>query len=217
MKKIIAFWKWFRENELAFLNALFLGVDADVVYGQFDKKLRAVSTTIGFEIAKALKPGEKSRLVFTACGRKRFFPKIRALVQAAPSLEHFSLVALLPQYRDIDQIRRGTDPPIYYQDYHIRVSELRMALAEYNIDRKYLRLIVYVPDYDFLKDYDDLAFNIKWIVMELVGELAYSKHIKRVQFEQLPSDLTGLCPLVELPEIIDYMYVVNSRGKTRVV
>jgi hypothetical protein len=92
-----------------------------------------------------------------------------------------------------------------------------MALAEYNIDRKYLRLIVYVPDYDFLKDYDDLELNINWIVMEIVGELAYSKHLKRVQLEELPSDLTGLCPLVELPEIIDYMYVVNSRGKTRVV
>jgi len=217
MKKIIAFWKWFRENELAFLDALFLGIEADAVYGQFDKKLKAVSTVIGFEIEKALAPGEKSRLVFTACGRKRFFPKIRALVQAAPSLKHFSVVALLPRCHDIDPIKRGTDPPIYYQDYHIRVSELRMALADYCTSRKHLQIVVYIPDYDYLQDYDDLENNVYWIVMQIVGEMAYSKHIKGVQFAELPSDLTGLCPLVELPELIDYLYVVNSRGKTRMV
>lgn len=217
MKKITSFWNWFQKNELAFLNAVFLGLDADVVFPLFDKKLRAVSTIIGFEIAKSQDPGKKSRLVFTACGRRRFFAKITALVREAPPLEYFSVTALVPPYAGIEKIREGTDPPIYYRDYHIRVSQLKMALLDYSVARKELKIIVYIPDYDYLKDYDDLEENIYWIVMEVIGELAYGKHIKSVQMEQLPPDPEGLCALVELAEIIAFLYVVNSRGKTRVV
>jgi hypothetical protein len=49
--------------------------------------------------------------------------------------------------------------------------------------------------------------------MEITGEIAFRRHIKNIEIDQLPL----LLPLIELPDYIDYLYKINSREKTRIL
>lgn len=76
---------------------------------------------------------------------------------------------------------------------------------------------MYLRDYNELKQYDNLKSNLDWIVMQIVGEIAFRKHIKEIRLHQMPLEPKGLLSLIELPDFIEYLYKINSRKKTREV
>lgn len=92
-----------------------------------------------------------------------------------------------------------------------------MALLDYNIETKQLKINIYLPYYNELKQFDDLNPNINWIIMQIIGEIAFRKHIKHIELNQLPFEVSGLLSLIELPYFIDYLYKINLRKKTRQV
>ena len=47
--------------------------------------------------------------------------------------------------------------------------------------------------------------------------LYHKKHIKKIEFFDLPEATIGLLSIIELPDYIDYLYKINSRQKTRVI
>ena len=53
--------------------------------------------------------------------------------------------------------------------------------------------------------------------MEVIGEIAFRKHIKNIDFLELPEATYGLLSLIELPEYIDYLYKINSRKMNIVI
>jgi hypothetical protein len=56
--------------------------------------------------------------------------------------------------------------------------------------------------------------ELKFIVMDVIGEIAYRKHIKKIEFTQKPTTPNGLLNLIELPDYIDYLYKINARNNT---
>ena len=215
MKKITTFWNYFQKNEREIINAFFLGINTDEIFSQFIKKLNSISKRIGFEITKPSNNQDKCRIIFTAYGYRKLFPKIIALEEQAPHLEHFIAQAFIKPFDDIKKYRNGTDDSIFYANYQIKISELQMALDDYNITTKQLKINIYLPDYNEIKHYDNLKFEIDWILMHIVGEIAFRKHIKQIELNQPPLDDSGLLSLIDLPDFIDYLYKINSRRKTR--
>jgi hypothetical protein len=53
--------------------------------------------------------------------------------------------------------------------------------------------------------------------MQVIGEIAFRKHIKEIQLNQMPVEPIGLLPLIDLPDFIAYLYKINSRRKTRML
>lgn len=47
--------------------------------------------------------------------------------------------------------------------------------------------------------------------------LFHKKHIKKIEFFELPEATNGLLSIIELPDYIDYLYKINARQKTRVI
>jgi hypothetical protein len=92
-----------------------------------------------------------------------------------------------------------------------------MALIDYNIEKKELKINIYIPYYCKLKEYKNLKSEFIWIVMFIIGEIAYRKHIKEIRLHQMPLEPKGLLSLIELPDFIEYLYKINSRKKTREV
>ena len=92
-----------------------------------------------------------------------------------------------------------------------------MALVDYNITTKQLIINLYVPTYDRIKEFDKIESNLKYLVMEVIGEIAFRKHIKNIDFLELPEATYGLLSLIELPEYIDYLYKINSRKMNIVI
>ncbi len=215
MKKITSFWNYFQKNEQEIINAFFLGINTDEICSQFIKKLNSISKRIGFEITKPSNNQDKCRIIFTAYGYRKLFPKIIALEEQAPHFEYFTAQAFIKPFDDVEKYRNGTDDPIFYANYQIKISELQMVLADYNTATKQLKINIYLPDYNEIKHYDDLKFEIDWILMHIVGEIDFRKHIKQTELNQLPLDDCGLLSLIDLPDFIDYLYKINSRRKTR--
>jgi len=215
MKKITSFWNYFKKNEQAILNAILLGINTEEVLSQITQKLDYVSKRIGFVIKAPITINDKFIIIFTGNGYRKLFPKIIALENQAPPLKYFTAQAFIKPLQDSTQYKKGTDAPIICENYEIKISEIQMALEDYNIATKQIKINIYLPDYNDLKHFDDLESNIKWIVMRIVGEIAFRKHIKQIQLNQLPHSTNGLLSLVELPDFIDYLYKINSRKKTR--
>ena len=119
--------------------------------------------------------------------------------------------------QDTTKYKNGSDEPVICKNYEIKISELQIALLNYNIATKQIKINLYLPDYNELKQHEDLKSNIDWIVMQIVGEIAFRKHIKQIQLNQLPLESIGLLGLMELPDFIEYLYKINSRKKTRKV
>jgi hypothetical protein len=88
---------------------------------------------------------------------------------------------------------------------------------DYNSDTKQLKIKLYLPNYHDIKHSEDLEANIDFIIMLIIGEIAFRKHIKQIVLAQLPQPSSGLLSLIELPDYIDYLYKINSRKKTRQV
>ena len=140
-----------------------------------------------------------------------------ALETQAPPLEHFTAQAFIKPLENTEEYKHGCDKPVIFENYEIKISEIQIALSDYNIATKQLKINLYLPDYNEIKQYEDLKLNIDWILMQIIGEIAFRKHIKQIQLNQLPLEPKGLLPLIELPDYIDYLYKINSRKKTRQV
>jgi hypothetical protein len=217
MKQVTTFWNYFKKNEQEIFNALILGINKEVVLTQTIKKLDYVSKRIGFVIAPPTEDNDKYTIIFTGSGFRKLFPKMITLENQAPELEHFTAQAFIKPIEDTSSYRDGTDEPCVCKNFVIKISELKMALLDYNIATKQIKIDVYLPDYNELKHFENLKAVIDWIVMLVIGEIAFRKHIKQVQLNQIPLEPKGLLNLIELADFIDYLNQINSRKKTRLI
>ena len=170
---------------------------------------------IGFEITKPHYNQDKCRILFTAYGRRKLFSKIIAFENQAPLLEHFTVQAFLKPFENVEEYKNGTDDPTFYANYNIKISNLQMTLADYDIATKQIKMNVYLPEYNEIKHFDDIEHNIYWIIMQIIGEIAFGKHIKKIILHQMPLEPIGLLCLIELPDYIAYLHQINSINKTR--
>ena len=226
MKQISKFWSWFQDNEEAIKNALLFGFKTkelvivrrnDEAIFHFKRNLNYISKRIGFLIISPSKNQDKYTIIFTAEGYRKLFPKLIALEDQAPQLQYFIAQAFIKPIQDKTPYLTGNDEPYIFKKYKIKISQLQIALADYNITAKQLKINLYIPAYDRIKDCDEIENNLKYLVMEVIGEIAFRKHIKRIEFLEVPEATNGLLSLIELPDFIDYLYKINSRQKTREV
>ena len=135
----------------------------------------------------------------------------------APPLELFTVQGLIQPFKNVEQFKNGSDAPMDYGSYSFKISALKMELTEYKVATKQIRIKVYVPQYDHIQHNADLVHHIHWIVMQVLGEVNYRKHIREIQLHQMPLKPEGLLDITELPDFIVYLYPINSRRKTRPV
>ena len=117
----------------------------------------------------------------------------------------------------VSDIKEGTDLACKYKNYEFKISEIQITLVDYNITTKQLQIKLYIPNYNEIKHFKMLERDVKYLVMEVIGEIAFRKHIKNIEFLELPEAANGLLSVIELPDYIDYLYKINSRQKTRLV
>jgi hypothetical protein len=214
-KKITTFWNYFQKNEQEITNAILLGINTEEVLSQISKKLDYVSRRIGYVIKSPKTINDKFIIILTGHGYRKLFAKIIALESQAPALKNFTAQAFIKPLEDTSEYKNGTDEPCNCGNYEIKISELQISLLDYNIATKQIKIDLYLPHYNELKHFEDLKYNIDWMVMQIIGEIAFRKHIKHIQLSQIPLEDNGLLCLIDLPDFIDYLYKINSRKKTR--
>jgi hypothetical protein len=217
IKQINTFWNYFRKNEQIIFNALLLGINTDQTFSQLAKKLEYVSKTIDIVIKAPINSDDKFTIVFTGFGYRKLCSKIIALESQAPALEHFNIQAFIKPLEDTTSYKEGTDESWGFKNFEIKISEVQIALLDYNIATKKIKIDLYLPDFNSLKHFDSLQPNIDWIVMHILGEIAFRKHISEIHLHQMPLEPVGLLPLIDLPDFIAYLYKINSSRKTRMI
>ncbi len=211
MKQIAKFWNWFQDNEEAIKNAFLLGINTEEVFYHFNRNYSYISKRIGFLIISPSIDQDKCTIIFTADGYRKLFPKIIALEDQAPQLEYFIPQAFIKPIHDKTPYLDGNDKPYTFKNYKIKISQVYMALVDYNTTTKQLKINVFLPAYNSIKDNDEIDTDLQYLVMDVIGEIAFRKHIKSIEFLELPESTNGLLSLIELQDYIDYLYTINSK------
>lgn len=212
MKQITNFWNWFQDNEEVIKNAFLLGIKTKEVFENLNRNYKYISKRIGFLIIGPGEEQEKSIIIFTAAGYRKLFPKIIELEETAPKLQHFIPQAFIKPIQNFEKYRQGKDTPYTFENFKIQISQLQFALLDYNITTKQLKIKLYIPNYNQIIYFEELTMELELIVMVIIGEIAYRKHIKKIEFAQKPTTPNGLLNLIELPDYIDYLYKINTRN-----
>lgn len=215
MKQIDKFWKWFQDNEQALKNAFLLGINEEEVYHHLVRNLDYVSKRIGYVVKTPKDHEKKCLIIFTSEGYRKLFPKLVALEEQAPALKYFKPQAFIKPLENIQEIKEATERNIRSNNRENKIIQLQFSLLDFNIATKQLKITIYVPNNIEMGSKDEQYGNMKYVLMEIIGEINYRKHIKYFEIIATAKNPVGLLDLLDLKEYIDYLYKINSRKKTR--
>lgn len=214
LKNINSFWKWFLNNEIEIVKALINQTDYNQVFEGLNRKLEAISKKIDFVIKANDNDGEKLKIIFTAHGNKKLFPKIKALKELAPFFLDWDVETFIKPEKDIEKFKNGLDEAFVFQDFELKTSQLYFRILDYNIEKKKLNILIFIKDYCFHFDNHFLQEAVFIILEEFVGEIALKKHINFVQLAQLPNCPDNLICLFELQGYIERLNRINKLRNT---
>ena len=209
IKTIQNFWTWFQDNEKTIYYAVKLGINTDEVIKYFDQNLDYVSKRIECFFLDNASKSQKHQIIFSAYGYKKLFPKLIALGDAAPRLEHFSVQTfikpLTPEnYNQIPEV------------FHKIIQQSLIKLDDYNISSKKVKITLYLPEnFEFENEYQ-LFVSSELAIMFTLGEVNYKKHIADFEVKQISKNTNGLLQLSELPEFIEYLSKINYSRKLKI-
>lgn len=206
MKQITSFWNWFQDNEVAIKNAIASGINAREVFNHLNRNYHYISKGISYIIITTSNHHDKYTIIFTAAGCKKLFPIIIALEDQAPNLSYFTPQAFIKPIINKTTYPQGKDKTFDFNPYKIKISQLYMALVDYNITTKQIKINLFIQNYHKIKYYDGFEANMKYLVMVIIGEIAYEEHIKHIELFELPTSTKGLISLIELPSCINYLF-----------
>ena len=202
IKTIQNFWNWFQDNEQAIYNACKLEIKKEEVFFYIQRNLNYISKRIEIIIYEVPNQVNKLHIMISALGYKKLFPKVIALGDTAPKLEHFTIHTFI---KPITSDNKHILPSII----SIAMQQVFIKLEDYNTATKKVVLIIYVPE-------SLEKFNLSYLLYFTLGEVNFKKHIKEVHFKPLPRNTNGLLSLSELPEFIEYLAKINYSRKLKI-
>jgi len=202
IKNIQNFWNWFQDNEQAIYHACKLEINKEEVFFHIQRNLNYISKRIEIIIYEVPNQVNKLHIMISALGNKKLFPKVIALGDTAPKLEHFTIHTFI---KPITRDNKNILPSII----SIAMHQIFIKLEDYNTATKKVVLIIYAPE-------SMEKFNLSFLLYFTLGEVNYKKHIKEVYYRPLPKSTNGLLSLSELPEFIDYLAKINYSRKLKI-
>ena len=209
IKTIQNFWTWFQDNEKTIYYAVKLGINTDEVIKYFDQNLDYVSKRIECFFLDNASESQKHQIIFSAYGYKKLFPKLIALGDAAPRLEHFSVQTFI---KPLTPENYNQIPEVFNKF----IQQSLIKLDDYNISSKKVKITLYLPEnFEFENEYQ-LFVSAELAIMFTLGEVNYKKHIADFEVKQITKKTNGLLQLSELPEFIEYLSKINYSRKLKI-
>lgn len=185
------FWNWFRSNEDRLWN---LQDGNDPVLDEMQAELTKYRQGLYVEVSDE-EDGVREIIIHTA-GKKALFKDVEALVNAAPSIERWSVIALKPP--------RGFDFVFDSEGLTLEPSQMWFRSLSTSGDRSALGLLIFVP----LSKVDQAVKDAVVTVLETgLGE-RLAADIEHIEVEPVPADREQLLPLDAL---LDYVRKFRER------
>jgi hypothetical protein len=212
LKKIKSFWRYWAANKSKIQEVLKTQEDKEDIFLPLIKKLNSISRRIGYKL-ETHKISGKTKITFTAHGCKILFPKIIALAGNFPMIPAFSFQAFIQPTEDLEKYKQGTDHPLVFSDFTLKISEMKFLILQYNTDRKKLKIKVLLPNFRYHYDNPILYSIVIVLLEELVGELPYHKYIQLCNLEQVPDNFQKGIPLYQLTEYINRLKTTKTSSR----
>lgn len=184
------FWSWFQENETNFPGTS----KFDEEYGDaISKLLTNVDDGLVYEIA--IPDDGKKELIISADGIRELIPSVRNLVDAAPTLKDWEIIAFRP---------RMDDYASFTLNYYDRIFNPKELWCWSRVEDGNFDLIIYHPDYD--ENNHPLLVSGSYILLDMaLGELDVMTGIRYIDHRELPDDpeSAGLYRFEELRTVFD--------------
>jgi hypothetical protein len=188
------FWNWFKENEAKFY---FLGqVDdhdsREALLDELMLHIHGYCDELYFEVGGL--PDEKQDLIITAQGKSDFFPKVDSLVDAAPSLEHWNIIAFKPA------VGEGI---IEYNDIRLDSGTMFFIPLENPKEPQSIGIRVYTDNYDDSR-IKEFRYATYLVLDDVLGEKSFALDIDYVDVKATPpiAERESLIELNRLPSYV---------------
>lgn len=191
------FWEWFEKNQAKyfFLNQIDEKEEKEKILDQFLEKLHQYSDKLFFEIGGH--PDETQDLIITAEGDVDYFSKVEQLVNQAPKIKDWNIIAFKPP--------ADSNFAIEYKGVKIDPKESWFLPLENDNHPNQLGLKIGIRDYSSSKKKDFL--NAAYLALDsLLGEKSNALNIQHVEVDDIPDDPEeeGFISLLELPQYINW-------------
>jgi hypothetical protein len=197
------FWKWFEENNKAYL---FLNVvdpeTKEFLLNNILKQLHRYCDNLWFEIGGH--PNDTQELIITCEGDKSYFESVERLVDGAPSMSDWSVIAFIPP--------REVDFEMKYEDVILKPSEMWFEPMENENSPETIGIKVCIRNYELVRENEWLQPAVYKVLDTILGEKSFALDVEYVEIDQLPDepDEEGLIELSKLP---DYVRWKKSNSK----
>lgn len=191
MLTVHAFWKWFCEHRTIYCELQYRsGVDSAFYYDELSERLAVFGPTLSFVICSGA-ANERSKLVLTTNGKPEGVLLVQNLVDLAPDIPGWEVVAFIQPCLDLNLVRKRKDPPYHFQELSIKVSDIVWIPGDYNYETGKQDLIfgfinlasdIERLPYHLLDDY------VSAIVLDLLGELLVCKTFGEVYYSFIKAD-----------------------------
>jgi hypothetical protein len=199
IKTIQNFWRWVEDNQTAIFNAYVVGINTAEVAMHFKRNLNYVSKQIDCLL---FYQDETLKLLFTAQGYRKLFPKLIALEENAPKLSRVTPIIFIKPITNKERYLKKEDGYLSIFKQELKISDLYLQLDNYNTTTKKIDITVFHP----YKDSEKMQNAILFIIMFVIGEIAFKKHLNEIEIKSTTIIPNGLLQLIELDEYISYLY-----------
>ena len=190
--KIANFWKWFEDNNHAFLFTSEVDDDArEQLLSDFLDELHKYNDKLYFQIGGS--PDGDQELIITAEGNAEQFESVEKLIASAPVIAHWIFIAFIQASND--------DNAINYEDVEIKRSDLWFLPLQSASNPSSIGIRICVPNYEILKASDWLDNAVYKMLDTVLGEKSFALDIDYLDIGELPGDPeeNGMIELTELP------------------
>lgn len=209
-QKIDRFWKWAVRNESQFLSEIGNPGYMDALAG-LRKRTRNLSSYVGWGL-KFFRDEGIIQMTITVDGRKRMIPMALAIAASCPESARWQATALYQPATDLEQYRNGLDEPLEFEDFNVKVSDLRYRLEEYDIRTRKMHITVYCPQYRYHYDHPEFEELMKIALVEITGEVLYRNNLVVTGFAQLTDAHRNFSPVYKLGEKLEELRVIKRRA-----
>jgi hypothetical protein len=191
------FWDWFSANNAKY----YFLEDADdevqeELLDSFLEKLQSYSRGLYFLVGGS--PNEDKELIVTAEGNLAYFNDVINLVNAAPKLENWNIIAFKPA--------EGLDFKTEYNNVELDPHKLWFLPLKNNENTKQLGIRIGVNQVISAAEKKDYLFAAHIVIDTILGEQIGARDIDYVDIQQLPAnfDELGYHELSMLTDYIDW-------------
>lgn len=205
MNPIQNFWQLFEKDNLALflLNDLPKEVTLEKL-NALTQAMKEYNKDLGYIIKSGT---EKSELIITAHGNPYLFKEVELLVFHAPKLERWKITAFLQPEIDIDAYENGTDKPLEFYGFSLRISEIYFLPLEVPEKPHEFGIKVLLKNYIVHKDNPRLREALYVHIEHLIGEKSFANDLSFIEIDQLKNeDLEDDCVL----ELYNLKFFIDS-------